>query len=393
MNYKQKYLKYKNKYLKIKQYGSSYITNQIKNEIINNSTTLNILDESLTTALCNFINKNCEYESNRLGSGANGNNCKLGDTMYGIKYSQHSNDNTFKNFEIPILEYIHESTIKSKNNILKIIKKNISVEPYFFIYEYKKGYTDIKSQLLVLQENDIIQIYNQLVNVITELHTIYVVHSDIKPENILYSMTEKEIILIDFGLSENYYKKLELHDNLICTIIYEDRYRYKYDYKHIKSTILKQQNKYIYYILYDYWSVGITLYEIFFTNKASEYLYHPFLYNTKSRQSYKEWKSTPIMINKLYTCIYYKIMTELRSKTIFDITKWGCYSHLFYNQCKKIYDTTNQKIKYEVDIKIKNIKTISQFMNNNNIILPKILTDFGYTGEYYFWNFFATYEN
>ena len=50
--------------------------------------------------------------------------------------------------------------------------------------------------------NDVINIGIQIINIIRDIHSRGVIHRDIKPDNILYSLNTKEqIYLIDFGLS------------------------------------------------------------------------------------------------------------------------------------------------------------------------------------------------
>lgn len=96
---------------------------------------------------------------------------------------------------------------------------------------------------LCLDQDDLWRIAEQLFEVLTYLHSKNIVHSDIKPDNILYD--GKQIKLIDFGLS-NYNDRI----GTMCGTL---------DYMAPEQILREEQFD---SRPRDLWSAGVTLYEL-----------------------------------------------------------------------------------------------------------------------------------
>lgn len=123
--------------------------------------------------------------------------------------------------------------IKKENVILKILNKeydflkDLLVEKLdhpniihfsdiyidnFFIFIYMKKYKyDMTEYLLDLDkpphEDQIIYFFKKMVSAVKYLHSNKIAHFDVKLDNFLIDYNEKEIILIDFGLAEEWEDK------------------------------------------------------------------------------------------------------------------------------------------------------------------------------------------
>ena len=79
-------------------------------------------------------------------------------------------------------------------------------EKYYFIVDYYQGgslYDYLYQKSKKLNERDALKIIKQILEAIAYLHSINIVHRDIKPDNIMLSERDsiENIKLIDFGLS------------------------------------------------------------------------------------------------------------------------------------------------------------------------------------------------
>jgi serine/threonine protein kinase len=149
---------------------------------------------------------------------------KLGEGTFGtVRLAKHIS--TKLNVAVKILlkskikEISDKIRVETEIKILKILRHPYIVQLYsviqsnssiYLIMEYCKGkelYEHIVKNK-VLQENEACHYFYQLICAVEYLHKNNIVHRDIKPENIIIN-EEKEIKLIDFGLS-NFYIKNEM---------------------------------------------------------------------------------------------------------------------------------------------------------------------------------------
>lgn len=133
-----------------------------------------------------------------------------------------------------------------KNTFLMIFKDfgGISLDKYIL---QNSPCTD-KNQLI-----DFIEIAILIVKALNEIHNQNTIHKDINPSNIVYNKEKKQLKIIDFGLAtvlknENFESNSEIH--------FEGTYAY------ISPEQTGRVNRIIDYRT-DYYSLGITLYELF----------------------------------------------------------------------------------------------------------------------------------
>ena len=107
--------------------------------------------------------------------------------------------------EIEILKSI------SHPNIAQLYESNSTIHNFYLIMEYIEGgdLCDYISKNLCLDEKTSCHFFRQLISVIEYLFDMGITHRDIKPENILLDASQKNIKVIDFGLS-NYCADTEL---------------------------------------------------------------------------------------------------------------------------------------------------------------------------------------
>jgi len=110
-----------------------------------------------------------------------------------------------------------------KNNdgfpLLKYYETN-ETETYLMITLLNKNLQEIKNIYKTLSLYSVLKIGVQIINIIKTLHNIFIIHRDIKPQNLMIGFNEKEKIihLIDFGFSKKYIniengKHIELRKN------------------------------------------------------------------------------------------------------------------------------------------------------------------------------------
>ena len=107
--------------------------------------------------------------------------------------------------EIEILKSI------SHPNISQLYESNSTIHNFYLVMEYIEGgdLCDYINKNISLSEHVACHFFRQLISVIEYLSEMGVSHRDIKPENILLDASQKNIKVIDFGLS-NYCADTEL---------------------------------------------------------------------------------------------------------------------------------------------------------------------------------------
>ena len=100
--------------------------------------------------------------------------------------------------EIEILKSI------SHPNIAQLYESNSTIHNFYLIMEYIEGgdLCDYISKNLCLDEKTSCHFFRQLISVIEYLFDMGITHRDIKPENILLDASQKNIKVIDFGMSK-----------------------------------------------------------------------------------------------------------------------------------------------------------------------------------------------
>ena len=88
-------------------------------------------------------------------------------------------------------------------NIIKIFEIFEDDTEYYIVMEYCQGgelYEKIKSKT-IFTESESVQIFRQLVSVLSFLHTKQIAHRDVKPENIMLEERASQVSLrlCDFG--------------------------------------------------------------------------------------------------------------------------------------------------------------------------------------------------
>ena len=196
-----------------------------------------------------FEDKYYLYSGLKLGSGAYSNVYKCTkqdklDVLYAVKII----DKT----KFGSLEKEH---FRAEINILKMINHSNIIKTYD-IYETQQTISivteliedgDLFNYILnraCFKDDELMPLMNQLISCAVYLHDHGIIHSDIKPENILYNKITRQIKLIDFGLSKILLpnKKMEVVDGTLSYVAPEA----------LKSNM--------YYAESDMWSIGIIMY-------------------------------------------------------------------------------------------------------------------------------------
>ena len=157
------------------------------------------------------------------------------------------------------------------NNIVKLYDFYETSSEIYIIMEYIKGgtlKTYMKKNKENLNENTTKKIIFYLLNAINYLHKLKIIHSDIKPENIMFENEEdiSTLKLIDFGLSSFNNK-----ENEYCgTFLY------------MAPEILFNNKKLLTNEI-DIWSVGIIMYQLLNKN------IHPFLNKFELKKNKKDF--------------------------------------------------------------------------------------------------------
>lgn len=92
-------------------------------------------------------------------------------------------------------------------NVIKLLEKLEDSQSIFLVMEYVGG-GELFQHIVRkkrLNENEASFFFYQLVNGLDSIHKNNIVHRDLKPENLLFN-EHKQLKIIDFGLSNNYYE-------------------------------------------------------------------------------------------------------------------------------------------------------------------------------------------
>ena len=124
-------------------------------------------------------------------------------------------------------------------------------------------------------------IFNKLIKGLNLIHSKNIVHRDIKPDNILFNAKTEEIKYIDFGLSCDLDNKIQSCFGYAGTPNYIDpllREMQKIVQPHIEKIKENVENGDKVFDIknlmkYDYWSLGISMYEMICGKKPPDYLY------------------------------------------------------------------------------------------------------------------------
>ena len=149
-------------------------------------------------------------------------------------------------------------------------------ESHYIIYEYIKGKT--LAQVSLLNDVQKIKLLISICDMLEQLHKLFIVHCDIKPENILIS-DENKMYLIDFGNSRFVGEVTQYGSMRYCS--------------------LEQLRQEKITVRFDIYSLGIVMYELFTGKKAYENLNRENLFKEKQNCSLSICKEreAPIMLD------------------------------------------------------------------------------------------------
>lgn len=141
------------------------------------------------------------------------------------------------------VEQNNNSLIKNEARIYKYLEKNIGVpnlRMYFNDAKYNYLVIDLLDHSLqsikemhkhILSKEIIFNIGIQLIKILEGIHSMGIVHRDIKPQNILFDKDRKNLYLIDFGLakkiinnSNNNSRSIHIKERKITNIIGSPNY-------------------------------------------------------------------------------------------------------------------------------------------------------------------------
>lgn len=112
----------------------------------------------------------------------------------------------FENDEEEVARFEQEAALLSlfdHDGIVKVYDTHITGSPKYFIMEYIEGIT-LKNHILqkgALDESEVYLISKQILSALAEVHSKGIVHSDVKPHNVVI-LPNGVIKLMDFGISK-----------------------------------------------------------------------------------------------------------------------------------------------------------------------------------------------
>jgi serine/threonine protein kinase len=123
--------------------------------------------------------------------------CNSSKVKYVLKIRLNELKNNEENIYKIIKKNMHDNIIKFKDYIIRD-------RYYFYLYEYVDGvdlYDYMKSGV-ILNDDDINKIFSQIVKAVGFLHSLNIIHCDLKLENIIITIPDKKIVVTDFDLSQ-----------------------------------------------------------------------------------------------------------------------------------------------------------------------------------------------
>ena len=146
-----------------------------------------------------------------------------------------------------LTDYVQDSIPLSKMDPLYIDFENIN--------KINKDNEDVKT---------LIEVFSNVYSAILEIHRLKIIHSDIKPDNILYNSKNKTLKIIDFGGSFDNASLQFLVDNYTFTPQYVDFRAEQYYETHLQNDLKNEVSiEYIFNIFQksDIWSLCISIFE------------------------------------------------------------------------------------------------------------------------------------
>jgi len=99
------------------------------------------------------------------------------------------------------------SDLLNDNKFWKRYDRFISENEYYYKYYNNKWLFNLDREIKI-------KLTKELINGIYELHSLDIVHCDLKTNNLLYNLDQNQLVLIDFGASHYLNKKKEIEINL-----------------------------------------------------------------------------------------------------------------------------------------------------------------------------------
>lgn len=122
----------------------------------------------------------------------------------------------YENNEEAVKRFVQEAEVLSlfsHPGIVKIYDKYLDEFPKYFIMEYVEGIT-LKKHILshgAMTKEEVFYFLKPLLSALGEIHKKGVVHSDIKPQNIVV-LSDGSVRIMDFGISKNFTRLTDAED-------------------------------------------------------------------------------------------------------------------------------------------------------------------------------------